>query len=337
MQARATRFAEVFVERVVLANRAAFFAVVLAIALSGMSQYFLRVQNVFNLFDQAVIFTIVALSTSFVLAAGEVDLSIIGVVPLTGVVVAWLQVHAGWPMVPAIGAALLTGMLCGMANGALISTLRLPSFIVTLATGAVFQGIMYVITNFTPVTELPADFVNLGQGRVGPMSIPTLMVIPLIVVMVVMEKRTVFAQHVIAQANNPEAVRVAGVATSWLRFKLFTLQGLFVAFAGVVITARSASAQIGAGLNLMLLVIAAVVIGGTPVYGGRLMIIGTVFGCLTIGMINNGLDLIGLPSTFQTATQGIVILLALYIDSRTTQITNRIQKRVMRRELELTR
>jgi ribose/xylose/arabinose/galactoside ABC-type transport system permease subunit len=212
--------------------------------------------------------------------------------------------------------------------------LRLPSFIVTLATGAIFQGIMFVITNMTPITNLPESFVFLGQGRIGPFTIPTLVLVPLIVAMVVLQRSSVFAQHVVALANNPEAVRVAGISTNWLRFKLFTIMGLFAGLAGILLTARSASAQVGAGANLLLLVVAAVVIGGTPITGGRLMMLGTVFGSLTIGMINNGLNLVGFPTTFQTATQGLVILLALYSDSRTTHIQNRIAKRAIRRELE---
>lgn len=326
---------EFFIQRIVLANRAAFFAGVLAIVLFIASPYFLTSANLLNLADQVVIFTIVAIAASFVIGAGEIDLSIIGVVPLVGAVVAILMVSWSWPVWAAVVAGVLLGMLCGMINGLVIALLHLPSFIVTLATGAVFQGAMYVITDMTPITNLPASFVALGQGRIGPFSVPTVVLIPLIVVMVVVEKRTVFSQHLIALANNAEAVRVAGVGTSWLRFKLFAMMGAFSGIAAILLTARSASAQVGAGSNLLLVVVAAVVIGGTPIFGGKLMVVGTVFGSLTIGMINNGLDLVGFPSTFQTATQGLVILLALYIDSRTTQISNRIQKRALRRELEL--
>ena len=222
-----------------------------------------------------------------------------------------------------------------MLNGIVISLLSLPSFIVTLATGAVFQGAMFVLTDMTPITDLPDSFVQLGQGRLGSFTLPTVLMIPLIVAMVIVERRTVFSQHIVALANNPDAVRVAGIGTSWLRFKLFTLMGAFSGVAGIILTARSASAQVGAGANLLLIVIAAVVIGGTPIFGGRLMVLGSVFGSLTIGMISNGLNLVGFPTTFQTATQGIVILLALLIDSRTTQITYRLEKRALRRELEM--
>jgi ribose/xylose/arabinose/galactoside ABC-type transport system permease subunit len=324
---------EAFIQKVVLANRAAFFALVLAIVLFIASPYFLTSDNLLNLLDQVVIFTIVAIAATFVIGAGEIDLSIIGVVPLVGAVVAWLMVDGGWPVWAAAVAGMALGVACGMVNGAVVSLLRLPSFIVTLATGAVFQGIMYVITDMTPIVNLPHSFVNLGQGRIGAISVPSVLLVPLIALMVLVEKKTVFSQHLIALANNAEAVRVAGVGTNWLRFKLFTIMGACSALAAIILTARSASAQVGAGSNLLLIVVAAVVIGGTPIFGGRLMVVGTVFGSLTIGMINNGLDLVGFPSTFQTATQGVVILLALLVDSRTTQISNRIEKRALRREL----
>jgi ribose/xylose/arabinose/galactoside ABC-type transport system permease subunit len=304
---------EAFVLRVVLANRAAFFAAALAILLSIASPYFLLPQNLMNLLDQVVVFTAVALAATFILGAGDIDLSIIGVVPLVGAVVAWLMVTGGWPVPAAVVAGLVLGLVCGMLNAGIIALLRLPSFIVTLATGAIFQGAMFVLTNMTPITGLPEGFTVLGQGRIGPFSTPTIILVPLIAIMVVVQKHTVFAQHVVALANNPEAVRVSGISTGWLRFKLFTMMGLS---------------------NLLLLVVAAVVIGGTPITGGRLMVVGTVFGSLTIGMISNGLNLVGFPTTFQTATQGLVILLALYSDSRTTNIQNRIAKRAIRREME---
>jgi ribose/xylose/arabinose/galactoside ABC-type transport system permease subunit len=334
MNKPAIDIAETILLKVILANRAAFFALMLAGVLAFASPYFLTTQNLFNVLDQVVVFTAVALAATFVLGAGDIDLSIIGIVPLVGAFVAWLMVDGGFPVSGAILIGLLLGALCGMLNAALIALLRLPSFIVTLATGAIFQGIMFVITNMTPITNLPESFVFLGQGRVGPFTIPTLVLVPLIVAMVVLQRSSVFAQHVVALANNPEAVRVAGISTNWLRFKLFTIMGLFAGLAGILLTARSASAQVGAGANLLLLVVAAVVIGGTPITGGRLMMLGTVFGSLTIGMINNGLNLVGFPTTFQTATQGLVILLALYSDSRTTHIQNRIAKRAIRRELE---
>ena len=335
MRARANKVADVFLEKVVLANRAAFFALVLAVVLFLATPYFLTSQNILNLLDQVAIFTIVAIAATFVIGAGEIDLSIIGVVPLVGAVTAWLMVEGSWPVWLAVAAGIALGFACGMLNGIVISLLNLPSFIVTLATGAVFQGAMFVLTDMTPITNLPDSFVELGQGRLGSLTLPTVLMVPLIVAMLVVERKAVFSQHVVALANNPEAVRVAGIGTGWLRFKLFTLMGAFSGLAGVILTARSASAQIGAGANLLLIVVAAVVIGGTPIFGGRLMVLGSVFGSLTIGMISNGLNLVGFPTTFQTATQGVVILLALLIDSRTTQITNRLEKRALRRELEL--
>jgi ribose/xylose/arabinose/galactoside ABC-type transport system permease subunit len=325
--------AEGFIQKVVLANRAAFFALVLAVILFIATPYFLTEQNLLNLADQIVIFTLVAMGATFVLGAGEIDLSIIGVVPLVGAIVAWLLVNPQWPTWAAVLVGLLVGIGCGMLNGLLTSLLKLPSFIVTLATGAVFQGFMYVMTNLTPITNLPETFVKIGQGHVGRFTLPTVLLLPFIAVMLVIEKKTVFSQHLIALANNSEAVRVAGVRTGFLKFKLFTLMGLMSAIAGIILTARSASAQIDAGSSLLLVVIAAVVIGGTPIFGGKIMIVGTVFGSLTLGLISDGLDLLSIPTTFQTATQGIVILLALYVDSQTTQFTNRVQKRALRRAL----
>ena len=141
-----------------------------------------------------------------------------------------------------------------------------------------------------------------------------ILLIPIAVIFQVLATRTVFGQHVVAFGGNPEAVRVAGIETSRLRLRVYVIAGICYAVAAVLLTARSASAQIAAGSNLLLLVIAAVVIGGTPLLGGKANMVGTIFGCLIIGMISNGLNLLGVNPNFQIIAQGLIILLALLVD-----------------------
>jgi ribose/xylose/arabinose/galactoside ABC-type transport system permease subunit len=174
----------------------------------------------------------------------------------------------------------------------------------------------------------------MGQGRLGFISVPTLILIPILALFVVVSKLTVFSQHLIAMAISPQAVRVAGISIPWMRVRLFTIAGACYGAASVILTARSASAQITAGSTLLLLVVAAVVIGGTPLLGGKIAMVGTLFGCLVIGMISNGMNLLGVNANFQIIWQGLLILLALFVDVNSTKLAARMAKRRMMRARE---
>lgn len=317
--------------RVLLLNKAVLFAVVLAIALSLTSPYFLLQQNLVALLEQIVVMTIVALGYTLILATGEIDLSLGGVIPLVGVVMAKMMTDYGLPMEAAVVAGVMLGAACGAVNATLVSRFNLPSFIVTLATGALFTGILYIISNLIPVSNLPQEFLAISRARIGPFPLPVLLLIPVVIGFYVLATRTVFGQHVIALGGNPEAVRVAGINIEHLRLKVFMIAGACFAVAAVLLTARSASAQIAAGSNLMLMVITAVVIGGTPLLGGKANMIGTVFGCLILGMIANGMNLLGVNANYQIMVQGLLILFALVLDVESTKWLLRLDKRSMQR------
>jgi ribose/xylose/arabinose/galactoside ABC-type transport system permease subunit len=334
MSSQLTR-GEFIVQRVVLGNKAALFAVLLAIVFAIGSPYFFTASNIGSLFDQIVVMSIVAFGFTFLLGAGEIDLSITGVVPLVGVVAAKAMTEWGAPPPLAILLAIGVGALCGLLNAVVVNLFDLPAFIVTFAAGAVYIGITYLLTNLVPISGLPAEFVALGQGRIGVISVPTLILIPILAIFVIVARSTVFSQHVIAMAISPQAVRVAGISIPKMRLKLFTLAGVCYAAAAVLLTARSASAQISAGSTLLLLVVAAVVIGGTPLLGGRMAMVGTLFGCLVIGMISNGMNLLGVNANYQIIWQGLLILLALFVDVNSTKLALRMARnRIMRSRKE---
>jgi len=322
---------ELIVQRVLLGNKAALFAAVLAIAFAIGSPYFFTASNIGSLLDQIVVISIVAFGFTFLLAAGEIDLSITGVVPLVGVVTAKAMTQWQMPPVVAILLGLAVGAACGFLNAVVVNLFDLPAFIVTFAAGAVYTGVTYLLTNLVPISGLPAEFVVLGQGRVGLVSIATLLLIPLFALFVIVARTTVFAQHVIAMAISPQAVRVAGISIPLMRIKLFTLAGACYGAASILLTARSASAQISAGSTLLLLVVAAVVIGGTPLLGGRMAMVGTLFGCLVIGMISNGMNLLGVNANYQIIWQGLLILLALFVDVNSTKLALRMARNRMLR------
>jgi ribose/xylose/arabinose/galactoside ABC-type transport system permease subunit len=317
--------------RVLLLNKAVLFAIILAIGLAIASPYFLLQQNLVALLEQIVVMTIVALGYTLVLATGEIDLSLGGVIALVGVVMAKLMTDYGVPIELAILAGIMLGAACGAVNAVLVSQFGLPSFIVTLATGALFTGALYIISNLVPVSNLPAAFLAISRTRVGPFPLPVILLLPLVIGFYVLAKKTVFGQHVVALGGNPEAVRVAGISVAFLRLRVFMIAGACYAVAAVLLTARSASAQIAAGSNLMLIVITAVVIGGTPLLGGRANMIGTVFGCLSLGMISNGMNLLGVNANYQIVVQGLLIVFALVLDIESTKLLLRLDMRSMRK------
>jgi ribose/xylose/arabinose/galactoside ABC-type transport system permease subunit len=322
---------EFVVQKVLLGNKAALFVVILGIAFAIGSPYFFTVSNIGSLLDQIVVISVVAFGFTFLLGSGEIDLSITGVVPLVGVVAAKGMTEWGLPWGVAVLIALAVGAACGLVNALIVNLFDLPAFIVTFAAGAVYLGITYVLTNLVPISGLPAEFVALGQGRIGSISVPTLLLIPLFAIFIVLARTTVFSQHAIAMAISPEAVRVAGISITRMKIKLFTLAGFCYGLAAVLLTARSASAQITAGSTLLLLVVAAVVIGGTPLLGGRIAIVGTFFGCLVIGMISNGMNLMGVNANYQIIWQGLLILLALFVDVNSTKLALAMARRRMMR------
>lgn len=307
------------VRRLLLTNKALLFAILFAVVLAFASPYFLTTRNLLNLLSQIAVMTIVALAVTLVIGAAEIDLSIGGIVALVGIVIANLMAHQHVPMLLAMVVGIVVGAVCGMANALLISRFSLPPFIVTLATNSLFVGIVYISTNMVPVSGLPKSFVFLGQGHLGPVPVPVVIMLPFAVIMYVVARRTTFGRYVVAFGGSPEAVRLAGIRVGWLRFGMYVIVGVACAIASIVLTALSASAQIGAGSDLMLNVIAAVVIGGTPLAGGKTDMIGTFFGCVIMGMISNGLNLLGVNPNFQVISQGMLILLALLADVQSSK------------------
>lgn len=313
--------------RLLVGNKAMLFAAVFAAYLSFASPYFLTSTNVFALLDQIVVLTVVALGYTLVLGAGEIDLSIGGVVGLTGIVMGKLMTEAGLPVPVAILVGLGVGACCGALNATVISSMHLPPFIVTLATNAVFTGLIYITSNLVPISGLPEAFVSISTTKIGSIPLPVIILIPIAVGFFVIATQSVFGTHVVALGGSPEAVRVGGISVARLRLKIYVIAGICYSAAAVLLTARSASAQIGAGSQLLLLVIAAVVIGGTPLLGGRAEMVGTVFGCLIVGMISNGMNLLGVNANFQVIAQGVIILLALSVDVASTKALAGITKR----------
>lgn len=325
---------EFILNKVILKNKALFIALLMACIIGGIQPIFFTPDNMFNVLRQVCASTILAMGFTFVLGLGEIDLSIGAILGLNGVIMAKLMVEANWPMGMAMLVALIGGIAFGCINSFIISKLDIPPFIVTLATQSLFRGMVYIITSMIPVSSLPKEFVNIGQGYIGFIPIPVLIMIVVIVVSYVIANYSVFGRHVIAMGGNPSATRACGINIQKVRTGVYIYTSVCATIAAVVTTARAASAQIAAGKDMEMDVIAAVVIGGTAMSGGNMNIVGTVFGCIIVGMITNGMNLMGVNSNYQVVAKGALILMALVIDRISNNVYQKYIKQKSLKEAE---
>lgn len=288
---------------------------IIAVALSIVSRDFLTVDNLLNVMRQASINALIAFGMTLVILLGGIDLSAGSVLALSSVIIATL-LSAGTPAIVATLAGLVAGGLMGFANGLVISKGKVAPFIATLGSMTVLRGLALVVSNGSPISSFNSDFFSLlGGGYVARLvPIPVVLMLVMFGVFWVLLRKTVFGRHIYATGGNAESAKLSGVKVDRIQLWVYTIAGVMSALAGVVLTSRLNSAQPTAGTGYELDAIAAVVLGGTSLTGGRGWIFGTLVGALLIGVLNNGLNLLDVSSFYQQVIKGIVILLAVLID-----------------------
>lgn len=311
-----------------LQNKALAILVVFMISVACISPIFLTPSNLLNLIRQIAYSAILGAGYTMILSSGHIDLSIGCEVGLVGVIMGKALV-ADLPIPVAILIGLVSAVLLSSLNAVLINLLDLPPFIITLATMNVFKGACYIYTKMVPVSNLPAAFNAIGQDYT--FGIPNqvyIMVFMMLVIAFILYK-TKFGRYSLAIGGNAEAARLSGINVKMMRIGIYALMGLYVGVAAMTLTARSASAQVSAGQNTEMDAIAAVVMGGTPMSGGSANVVGTFFGCLIVGVINNGLNLLGVDSNWQLVAKGLMILFAISLDVISTNVTRNMSKKKM--------
>jgi ribose transport system permease protein len=288
---------------------------VIAVGLSIVSPDFLRVDNLLNVMRQSSINALIAFGMTLVILLGGIDLSAGSVLALSSVIIANL-LQSGTPPVVATLAGIVAGGLMGLVNGLIISKGKVAPFIATLGTMTVLRGLALVMSNGSPISDFNSDFFSMLGGGYVARLIPIPVVLMLIVfgIFWFVLKKTVFGRHVYATGGNAESAKLSGVKVDRVQLWVYTISGVMAAIAGVVLTSRLNSAQPTAGTGYELDAIAAVVLGGTSLTGGRGWIFGTLVGALLIGVLNNGLNLLDVSSFYQQVIKGSVILLAVLID-----------------------
>jgi len=293
----------------------AFLLIFVFFAITLRDDGFLSGTNLLNIVRQTTPVTVMAVAVVFVLSAGEIDLSIGSVVALSALVTA--DVMQGQSAVLGVAAGLGVGLGVGAFNGLFVTLLRLPSFLVTLASMGVVAGLARTVTNLESVAVENEDFINIfGSGNVGPIPSLALWALGAVTLGQFAFGHQRFGAHVVAVGDNVRAARVTGIRVDRVRFSVLVMSGAAAAVAGILYTGRLEGASYTLGEQDLLTVLAAVVIGGTRLFGGEGSVTGALVGSLFMGTLTNGLILWGLSSSEQLIAQGVLLLLAISLTLR---------------------
>ncbi len=292
-----------------------FLGIFLFFALTLHDDGFLTTRNLTNIVLQTAPATIMAIGLVFVLSSGEIDLSFGSIVAVSALTAAVVLQTA--PFIVGVAAGLGAGLAIGFFNGVLVAYLRLPSFLVTLATMGLFAGIARSMTNLRSIPVINDTFTGIfGSGKL--FSIPSLVIWTIVAVIIghIVYRHTRFGAHILAVGDNARAAQVSGIKVPRVRLYALTVCGGLAGLAGLLYAGRLQAAKYTLGETDLMTVIAAVIVGGTALYGGKGSVVGALLGSLMMGMLNNGLILMGLEVSNQMIVRGLIILLAVAISLR---------------------
>lgn len=305
--------------------RAVWMLLLVGIILTIASPVFLTHNNLMNVGLATSVAALLAVGQTYVIILAEIDLSVGAALGFTAVVTA--QTLRDHGLVAGVGAGVATGAAIGLVNGLLVTKTRMPSFIATLATMSVLSGLSLQLTKGNPVAVTDYDFQGIGQSRIAGVPVPVVIMLVVFAVFGYLLARTRFGRYVYATGDNTEAARLSGVRTDRVKILAFVISGVLAALAGFILTARLSTAEPTAGTGLELEAIAAVIIGGTSLAGGRGSLLGTLVGALVLGVIDNGMNLLDVSPFLQNVVKGLVILLAVFLDRNIDVLRSLIPKR----------
>ncbi|TDY86621.1 UNVERIFIED_ORG: monosaccharide ABC transporter membrane protein (CUT2 family) [Herbaspirillum seropedicae] len=289
--------------------------IVLCIALSLATPYFMTLENWTDILRQTSINGILAIGMTYVVLTGGIDLSVGALLAFSGMVTAWLATGGGYPPAVAVLAGLGAGAGLGAISGLLVARMAVPSFVATLGMLSAARGATYIYNDGMPVSDLPPGLLSIGGGQILHVPVPIVIFGVVIAVSWFVLRFTVYGRYIYAVGGNARSAKTSGIDTRKVYFAVYVISGLLAGLAGVLLAARTTAALPQAGVSYELDAIAAVVIGGTSLSGGTGTLGGTVVGALLIGVINNGLNLLGVSSYYQQVIKGVIIVGAVLLDS----------------------
>ncbi|MGB3554501.1 MAG: ABC transporter permease [Jannaschia sp.] len=294
---------------------------VVCLGLTLLNEFFLTPRNIVNVLRQTSINGILAIGLTFVILARGIDLSVGSVVALAGVVAASFATTSSagiaggpYPVALALVAGIVVGAACGAVSGAVVARFNVPAFVATLGMLSAARGLTLLYSDGRPVPALTDEFRFIGNGDLWGVPMPVVLFALVFAAAWWTLSQTRFGRHVYAAGGNPHAATVSGINVARIRFAVFAISGALAGLAGMILAARTGSALPQAGVAYELDAIAAVVIGGTSLAGGVGRVTGTVIGALLIGVVNNGLDLMGVESYYQLVIKGVLIVAAVMLD-----------------------
>ena len=290
------------------------FLLLIVVVFAVLADGFLTFSNVRNIALQTSMIAIVAIGMSFVIFTAGIDLSVGSTMALSGALAAGVAVRFGMDTYLSIGVGLGVGLVVGAVNGVLIVKGGIPPFVATLSMLAVARGLTLVYTEGRPIAGLDERFIYFGTGQLLGIPLPVIIMIVIAVIAHIITRYTPFGLHVYSTGGNEETTRLAGISPDRIKMAVYMISGFLAALGGILLTSRLWSAQPNAALGWELDAIAAPILGGTSLFGGVGSIGGTVIGAFIIGVLSNGLNLMGVPSYSQQVIKGVVFILAVAVD-----------------------
>lgn len=286
--------------------------VLLALYLTHNSPFFFKFNNIRNILDQSALQIILAIGMTFVISTGGIDLSIGSIVALSGIIIG-LMLNAGLSIILSALAGILFGGLLGVFNGILISKLKIAPFVVTIGSMSLYRGLSLVITEGMPIYGFPQGFTFFGKGDFGKINFPILIAALMVILAIFVFKYTKWGQYTLAIGGNEEALRRLGVNTNLFKTSVYFFSGLCAGLGGLILASRLNAAEPNAGYMLETNIIAAVILGGTSMKGGKASISGTTIACLLLSVMRNGLTIMSISSYYQQLFIGFIILFSVSI------------------------
>ncbi len=287
----------------------------LFIGFSMATPRFLSSNNLFTIARQVSMLGIASIGMTFVILIAGIDLSVGSIITLVNIIAAHLMVDRGFSMMAAVAVSLAIAVLVGTLNGFLVSTIGISAIIATFTTQIVFEGASYLISGGTPIYGFDERFKVIGQGYVGPVPVPVIIMIVCFALGSFILNKTYFGRYFYAVGGNEEASKLSGIRVGLVKYLVFALSGFFAGLAGIVMLSRTNSAQPTAGLGYEFDVITCVVLGGVSVSGGDGKMSNVIAGVLIIGILTNGMVLLNVSTYMQMIVKGIVLALAVGFDS----------------------
>ncbi len=281
--------------------------------LSVLEPAFLTSYNILNILRQTSVIGIMAVGMTFVILTAGIDLSVGSILALTGVICAGLE-HRGWPVLLVVVATLALGSLIGAINGIVITKGKVTPFVVTLGAMSIARGLAHIYTDGQPISGFGDAFRFIGSEKILLIPVPVIIFAATVLVAAFVLRHTTLGRYSYAIGGNEEAVRLSGIPVDRYKTAVYAICGLTAALGAVVLTSRLNAGESIAGTGYELDVIAAVVIGGTSLMGGRGSVWGTLVGALLIGTINNGMNLLSISSYYQLVVKGLIIVAAVLLD-----------------------